>query len=187
MQEKQVFTGNILIIVCCGFYLTWWLLAFRPSGVSDGMKTGWLLIPAVLAGLAGVFLTLRGMHADAQVKHLIPGGVVLWGGLAAFLILLAVTVLLFKRPVTTELFLIVGWCVLALSEINALFGSGLFSHRIAIGFLVLVFSATVISLVCYIVYYRLNDLAGYIVGMVPLLLAALVMAIFSCFIAILNK
>ena len=53
-QGKQILTGNVLFILCCVFYLAWWLLAFKPSGAIAGMKTGWLLIPAALFGLLGV-------------------------------------------------------------------------------------------------------------------------------------
>ena len=190
MQEKQIFAGNILIVVCCGFYLAWWLLAFRPTGANVDMKTGWLLLPAFITGLAGVILTLRGINAEmpneAPARQLIPGGFILWGGLAALIILLIVTALLLKRPVTTELFLIVGWCMLALSEINALFRSGLFSQGLSVGFLVLIFAAAAISMVCYILYYNLNNAAGFVTGMIPLIISAIVIAIISIFIAISN-
>ena len=186
-QGKQVFIGNILFVLCCAFYLAWWFLAFKPSGAIGGMKTGWLLIPASVSGLAGVILALRGILSGAPANRLLPGAAILWGGIAAYVILLAVTALLFKRPATTELILIVGWGMLALAEINALFGSGLFSHGLSVGFFLLIGVAVVISLVCYVLYYRLDNLAGYIDGMIPLLLAAVVMISISCFMAVLDK
>ena len=183
-QEKQIFVGNILFIVCCGFYLAWWLLAFRPSGAYNNAKTGLLLIPASITGLLGVVLTIRGILAETLAKQLLSGGYILWGGIAAFLVLLAVTALLLKRPVTTELILIVGWGMLALAEVNVLFGIGLFSHRLSVGFLLIICTAVLISLVCYILYYRLDSRAGYIDGMIPLLLSALAMAAISGFMVI---
>ena len=63
--------------------------------------------------------------------------------------------------------------MLALAEINALFGSGLFSQRLSVGILLLICVTVVISLICYILYYRLDSRAGYIDGMIPLLLTAL--------------
>jgi hypothetical protein len=173
---KQIFWGNILVIICCAFYLAWWILAFNPAGAKEGMETGWLLIPAFAAGLAGIILAVSGMRTSRAGAALFPKGVLLWGGIAAYFILWAVTGLLFKRQVTVELFLIVGWAVLALSELNALYGTGQFTHRLAIVFTVVVGAATVLSLVCYVLYYALGDWAGYIVGMVPLLSEALVMA-----------
>jgi hypothetical protein len=176
---KQIFWGNILLIICCVFYLTWWILAFKPNGAIKGMKTGWLLIPAVVAGLMAVILAVKGMLSSSVGAALFPKGMLLWGGGAAFFILLAVTRLLFKRPVTSELFLIVGWAVLVLSEINALYGTGQFSHRLAVVFAVVIGAATVLSLVCYVLYYTLGDRAGYFDGMIPLLTEALVTAAIS--------
>jgi hypothetical protein len=174
---KQIFRNNILLIVCCVFYLTWWLLAFKPTGSIKGMKTGWLLIPAFTAGVAAIILAVKGILSAPISASLFPGGILLWGGIAAYLIFLMITLLFFKRPVTTtELFLIVGWAVLALSEINTLYGIGRFSHRLAVIFAVVIGVAMLISLVCYILYYHLGDRAGYFDGMVPLLMTALVMS-----------
>lgn len=80
------------------------------------------------------------------------------------------------RPITTELFLIVGWAVLVLSEVNTLFGWDLFSHRLTITLMAVIGVAALASLVCYVLYYRLGALAGYIDGMLPLLIIAVVMA-----------
>ncbi len=175
-SAKQILESNLLLIVCCAFYLAWWMLAFNPAGAVKGMKTGWLLIPACAAGLMAVILAAKGILAASAGAALFPGRALLWGGIAAYLILLAVTRLLFQRQVTTELFLIVGWAVLALSEINALYGTGRFSYRLAVVFAVVVVVAAVISLVCYVLYYKLGGRAGYIDGMIPLSAAALVMA-----------
>ena len=178
---KQIFTGNILFIVCCIFYLAWWLLAFNPSGAITGIKTSWLLIPASISGLLGVVQALRGILVKLPANQLLPGKAILWGGLALYIILLAVTVRLFKRPVTSELFLIVGWCMLALAEINALFGFGLFSQKRSIVFILAICVAAVVSLICYVLYYRLDKHEGYIDGMIPLILAALTITGISCF------
>ena len=181
---KQIFRSNILLIVCCAFYLAWWLLAFRPAGAVKGMKTGWLLIPAFAAGIAAVVLAVQGIRSAPIEAALFPGGLLLWGGVAAYFILLAVTGLLFQRQVTTELFLIVGWAVLALSEINTLYGVGRFSRGMAVPFAVVIVAAALISLVCYVLYYNLGDRAGYFDGMIPLLLVALVTAGISAAMAV---
>jgi len=55
--------------------------------------------------------------------------------------------------VTTELILIVGWTVLMLSE------------------------NSVISLICYIIYYKLGKKAGFWDGILPLILVTIYMAI----------
>lgn len=183
-SAKEIFQSNILLVICCAFYLIWWLLAFKPTGAIKGMRTGWLLVPAFAVGLAAIFLAIKGILSASIKVNLFPGGMLLWGGVAAYLVLLAVTRLLFKRPVTTELFLIVGWAVLALSEINALYGIGRFSHGLAAGFTVVVGVAALISLVCYLLYYNLGNRAGYFDGMIPLLIVALVMAGFSVALAV---
>jgi len=183
MQGKQIFIGNILFIVCCAFYLAWWLLAFNPSGAINGARTGWLLIPATITGLLGVILAVRGILAEKLTGQLLGGMYILWGGIALYFVLMAVTVLLLKRPATTELILIVGWGMLALAEINTLFGIGRFSHGLAAGFLVVIGAAVAVSLVCYVLYYHLDTVAGYIDGMIPLLLSALIMAGISGFMA----
>lgn len=183
-SAKEIFWGNILLVICCAFYLGWWLLKFKPSGAVKGMKTGWLLIPAFATGMAAIILAVKGILSASIGAGLFPGGLLLWGGVAAYLVLLAVTRLLFKRPVTTELFLIVGWAVLALSEVNVLYGTGRFSHGLAAGFAVAVGAAALISLVCYMLYYNLGNRAGYFDGMVPLLMVALVMAGLSIALAV---
>lgn len=175
-SAKQILGSNILLIICCAFYLAWWILAFKPVGAIKGMAAGWLLIPAFIAGLAAVVLAVKGVLSASAGAALFPSGLLLWGGIAGYLILLAVTRLFFQRQVTTELLLIVGWTVLALAEINKLYGVGCFSHGLAVIFVAVTVAAALISLVCYVLYYRLGDHAGYFDGMIPLFMAALVMA-----------
>lgn len=181
---KQIFSSNILLIICCAFYMAWWLLAFKPAGAIKGMKTGWLLIPAVAAGVFAIILAVKGILSASIGATLFPNGFLLWGGIAAYFIFMAVTLLLFKRPVTTELFLIVGWAVLAMSEINTLYGIGRFSYRLAVIFAVVIVAAMLVSLVCYLLYYNLDARAGYFDGMVPLLMTMLVMACISAAMAV---
>ncbi len=56
---KQMLWGNGLLVVCCGFYLLWWILAFKPAGAIKGIRSGWLLVPAFVFGMAAVYLILR--------------------------------------------------------------------------------------------------------------------------------
>ena len=175
IQTRQIFLGNLLLVLCCAFYLAWWLLAFRPVNPVRGFRTGWLLLPAFAAGLGAVVFSVRGL-GTAGSGGLFPAGRVVWGGIAAYAILLVVTKFLLHRPVTTELFLIVGWAVLALSEVSALYGCGALSHGCSLAFAAVVAVGTAVSLVCYVLYYRLSPAAGFIDGIVPLLMAAVVMA-----------
>lgn len=171
---RQILIGNILLILCCACYLLWWLIAFWPSGHLDTINTRWILVPAFALGLISIFVTLYGIRKADVRQILIPKDWILWGGIVAYVILLVITYLFFKRPVTTELLLIVGWAMLALTEINALYGMEIFSRKTAIIFCLITAVAVLISLICYIMYYRLSNMAGYVDGMIPLLLAAAV-------------
>ena len=86
-----------------------------------------------------------------------------------------------------ELFLIVGWAMLALWETNVLYGIGQLSHALAVIFTVIIGVSALISLVCYVLYYNLGARAGYFDGMVPLLMVALVMGGISVAIMIKRK
>jgi len=176
LSIKQISLGNILLIICCVFYLSWWLVAFKPEGTAHGVKTGLLLVPAFAAGIAAVILAVKGISSSPEDAGLFSKGVLLWGGIAAYVISLLVTGLFFKRPITTELFLIIGWAVMAMSEINTLYGLSHFSYFQSVIFIVVILAATVVSLVCYVLYYNLGGLAGYVDGIIPLLLVALVTA-----------
>lgn len=59
-QTRQMLTGNLLMIGCCVFYLAWWLIAFKPQGAVKGIRSGWLLIPALLLGVAAVIQIVQG-------------------------------------------------------------------------------------------------------------------------------
>ncbi|MCC8075136.1 MAG: hypothetical protein LIO95_04205 [Clostridiales bacterium] len=174
LQTRQMLTGNLLLVGCCVFYLAWWLIAFKPEGAIKGMKSGWLLIPAFLFGTAAVVQIVRGSNVDSQAA-LLPRTVVLIGGVVAYVVLLAATSIILKRQVTTELFLIVGWTVLMFLEVNGLFALGQQSRAMAIGFFVVTVVVTIISLVCYLLYYNLDSVKGYVDGMIPLLLVAVMM------------
>ncbi len=175
LQTRQMLTGNLLLVGCCVFYLAWWLIAFRPEGAIKGMKSGWLLIPAFLFGLAAVMQIVRGSSVDGQAALLSRTGVVV-GGVVAYVALLAASSIILKRQVTTELFLIVGWTVLMFLEVNGLFALGRYSKPAAITVLVIAVAAAVVSFVCYLLYYNLDSVKGYVDGMIPLLLVAVMMA-----------
>ncbi len=178
-----LFWGDVLLVGCCVFYLLWWALAFKPTGAVKGMRSGWLLIPAFLLGCAAVVLIARGTGAANGVDSFFSTGTVLLAGVVSYIVLLAVTCFAFHRQVTTELFLIVGWAVLVFLEVNALYGLRIVSGNGA----VILFAAAVIvalvSMVCYVLYYGLDDRAGYADGMIPLLLAGAFMAVLAALIA----
>jgi len=178
-STERILAGNILFIVCCAFYLAWWLLSFRPVNPVVGMKTGWLLIPAALAGVAAVICIIWGVSGVGADKLLFPSWYAIVGWIAGYVVLAVGTWWLFDRPVTSELLLITGWGALALAQVSALAGSGLFSRGTAIVFVVVVAVVIIASLVCYVLYYGLDPWPSYIDGMIPLILTALTLAAIS--------
>lgn len=180
---RQMFLGNILLLCCCGFYLLWWVLAFRPAGAVRGMRSGWLLIPAFLLGIAAVVMIVRGANGADAARSFFSAGTVFPAGVIFYVALLVVTRFAFHRQATTELFLIVGWTALVFLESNALYGLEI----IGWGGTIVLFAAAVIvaavSLVCYLLYYDLDSRTGYVDGMIPLILVAACMAALAVCIA----
>lgn len=172
---KSLITGNVFLMICCVFYLAWWLIAFRPAGAVKGMTSGWLLIPAAVTGLAAIFILIQTFRTAKVQQEIISGTVLMLIGLAAYFILLAVTYFCLHRVVTTELLLIVGWCILALSEINTLYGIGTFSLPGAGAWFAVIIISAAVSMICYIFYYGLDAVRGYVDGMIPLLIIGVVM------------
>ena len=167
---KQFLTGNIFLILCCVFYLAWWIIAFRPVGAVKGLQSGWLLFPAAAFGIAAVLVICRGVSATPDEALLFPTLRIAVIGVAAYVLLLAGTWLLMKRPVTTELFLIVGWAVLATAEISALYGRSAYTKTAAMALIGCILVLAAVSLICYLLYYHLDSVKGYYDGMIPLVI-----------------
>lgn len=176
IQEKQILAGNIMLICCCACYLIWWLVTFFPGGRMDRIVTGWILVPALAFGLASILIIFRSIVKTELSVVLIPKDLIIWGGVIAYVVLILITRLLFARPLTMELLLIVGWGMLMLSEINILYGTSVMTRRQSLCFCLVIAAAEAVSLVCYTLYYRLSGTAAYVDGIVPLLLAAVVAA-----------
>ena len=176
---KQFLVGNVLLILCCAFYLAWWIIAFRPEGAVKGMKSGWLLLPAAAFGIAAVAVICGSVSSTANERMLIPSAWIVGIGVVSYVALLAGTWLIMKRPVTTELFLIVGWAALAAAEISALYGRGAYGKSAAWIWIACIVVMAVISLICYLLYYNLDSVKGYYDGMIPLIIVALVTALMS--------
>ena len=176
---SRFYAGNVLLILCCTFYLLWWIVAFRPEDAVKGMRSGWLLIPAVVFGIAAVAAITGGIYATENALQLMPTMRIVLIGVIAYALLLAGTALLLKRQVTTELFLIVGWAVLASSEISALYAHEAYSAAAAWVFIAFILVMAAVSLVCYLLYYNLDAVTGYIDGMIPLVIVIAVTAVMT--------
>ncbi len=172
-----MFLGDILLAACCGFYLLWWALATKPTGAVKGMKSGWLLIPAVLLGGAAAISIFLGARSAAHPFFSVWTAIFV--GVLIYAALIAVTWLAFHRQVTTELFLIVGWTVLMFLQGDALYGLGIVDRNAAMGIFVAAGAIAALSMACYLIYYRLDSRAGYVDGMIPLLLVAVFMVVLA--------
>lgn len=164
--------GQILLIVCCIFYLIWWSVSFRPDEMVSrtGGWRGILLLITAACGIGGIVLSTGGLNLVPKTAPPKMNGVlVCLAGLAVYFILMAVTAIGLKRPVTTELLLITGWAVLELSVINAQNSAGTLSDaRFYIG-CVIIAAAFVISMILYVLYYRMEEWKAFYAAMVPLI------------------
>ncbi len=174
-QTRQMLGGNILLILCCVFYLLWWVIAFHPEHAIKGLRSGWLLIPAAICGLFAAIQIIRG-GGDGSIAMPFPRWSILVGGIVVYIVLFACTYLLLGRQVTTELFLIVGWVALMFLEVGALQGLGRLTTTTMVVLLFITVIVAAASLVCYLLYYDLDAVKGYVDGMAPLVLIALMVA-----------
>lgn len=182
---RHLLIGQLLLIACCISYLVFWSLGYKPGtevNRLDGLTGVFLLITATL-GLAGVGVTIAGFNSiPADHKPPISMPLICVIGIGLYFVLMFLTGKLMNRPVTTELILIVGWLVLELCFADAFAGNGTSKARI-VGMVVIIIAATVLSLILYVLYYRMDPEKAYYAAMVPLITEAVGMAgclLFTC-------
>ena len=180
----EVFGGNLLLVATLGFYIAWWTAAFRPNADGQTTGAGFFLTIALFAGVAAVAILVLGIEALSQVGQGFPVMVILLGAAAVYILLLAVTKVVFQRAVTSELLLIVVWAALECSVLAVLRSSGRFSLGQALTVGALVALATGIGLVCYVLHYRLDETARFWNGLIPLIVDAGVVTVFLAVLAL---
>lgn len=174
----EIFSGNLLLLLCSLFYLAWWIVSFRPD--STGWSGGSICITAAfITGFAAIVLLSAGISSLSQNSKGPPVKFILIGGAVLFLALLFVTSTTFHRMVTSELIIIHIWAALELSSFAVLYGTGRFGTGRTAVLAALVGIAFLVGLVCYVLYYRLDGMSSYRDGMVPLITDAFVMAVFA--------
>ena len=164
--------GQIMLIVCCVFYLIWWSVSYRPDEIVNriGGWRGILLSITAICGIGGMLLSVFGLNLVKKTSAPKMNGILIClAGLILYFILMAITVIGFKRPVTTELLLITGWAVLELSVINAENSAGEFSDMHFYFGCMIILAAFVISMILYILYYRMEEWKAFYAAMVPLI------------------
>ena len=185
--SKQIITGNIFLIICCVFYLVWWTIAFKPEGAIKGMKSGWLLMPAVLFGVLSIILLVGAFRIPEGTDPLFSNLLVAIAGVVIYAVSFVITYFFFHRIVTTELLLIVGWTVLAVCESNTLSANGVILKGAAWIMIIVSLIVGTISLICYMRYYSLDAQKGWICGMIPLILVMAVILMFTVMTLMNNK
>ena len=175
----SVFAGNLLLLLCMVFYLAWWIATFRPNSSDGGLVGAFSILAAFITGITAIVLLSNGINLISQdsVRGL-PVKFILLGAAAVFVVMLLVTSIGFQRVVTSELMIIHAWVALELSAAVVLYGAGHFGPGRAAVLAILLGVAFVVSMICYVLYYRLGEAASYRIGMVPLLMGAIVTAVF---------
>ena len=173
--------GNWLMVVCAGFYLAWWRITFRPPA-PEGTPLGKACIAlAFVAGILGIVLEVTAMNrsSDVPVKSGISGIAILIAGAVIYVLLLAVSRLLFHRQVTSELLIIVTWAVLELCALNYWYRHDRLHQAPAVILAGLVIAVAIASLVCYMQYYQASYEKSYLIGSILLVLTAIIMVIIN--------
>ena len=126
---KRILIGQILLIICCIFYLVWWYRGYRPGVVVSrtGGVNGVLLFVTAAFGVAGLICSLTRVQTRAAYK--ISPMLIVVGGITLYFALLLITRFVFQRIVTTELFLIVGWIMLEMTVINRLHAAEILTNN----------------------------------------------------------
>ena len=178
---KEIAVGNWMLVACSIFYLAWWLITFRPPAPKSSVLGTVLLVGAFATGLIGIYKVLRGITTfEGEIENTgIPGIILITGGVILYVSLLIVTRVIFHRQVTSELFIITGWAVLEIAAVNFAWKTGLLHPAGFIIWAVTILIIAVISLICYILYYNLAYVKGYIDGCIPLVLVGVTMLIMN--------
>ena len=161
-----IFTGNLLMLVTCGFYLWWWGLAF-PPGQTNGDPSIVIGI-ALLAGIAAIACMVLGTISLPSPKTGTRFVIMLVGAVVVYALLQIIEQGIFHRETTSELLIITVWGALLAIVLTALHTNGRVAlvPTMAISFLLAI--AIGIGLVCYTVFYQLDERGQYLIGFVPI-------------------
>ncbi len=176
---KRILLGQILLIICCIFYLVWWYRGYRP-GISVsriGGVNGVLLFATAAFGVAGLICSLT--RVQARIEYKISPMLIVIGGIALYFALMLITRFAFQRIVTTELFLIVGWIMLEMTVINRLYAAESLTNGKFLMMCVVIALAFVVSIILYAAYYRMEEMRAFYAAMVPLITEAAAMAVLT--------
>ena len=176
---KRILLGQILLIICCIFYLVWWYRGYRP-GISVsriGGVNGALLFATAAFGIAGLICSLT--RVQTRIEYKISPMLIVIGGIALYFAVMLITRFAFQRIVTTELFLIVGWIMLEMTVINRLYAAESLTNGKFLMMCAVIALAFVVSIILYAAYYRMEEMRAFYAAMVPLITEAAAMAVLT--------
>ena len=146
---------------------------------ADAGGGGPFLAGAVLGGVGGLVLLAVGIAALLPRASWLALGSTVVGGVLVGALLVYVTSSVAHRPLTTELPLIIVWTTMQLAAGVTLRTAGVLSAPAASAWIIATAVAMVVGLACYLVFYRLDPVPAYWVGMVPLALDGVVAAVLA--------
>ncbi len=173
-SQTSMIVGNYVLIGCCAVYLVWWSIAFNPRFSPSLAPKVILFLATLVLGIVSIVMIVGGI-TGAHAAPALPNFVICVAGIAVYIVLLILSAKLFHRQVTTELILIVGWVVLQLCLVNTLLASGALPMTKALIACAVIVVMAIVGMVCYLWYYRLDEVPAFFIGMVPLVLFAISM------------
>lgn len=174
----KIIGGQAALIICCVFYMIWWFLCYKPGTSVNriGSWRGLLLLVTAACGFAGAFLILTSLgNLPLSQPNRFSGTAVILGGIITYAALACITHFVWKRPVTTELVLIVGWAMLEVSLCGSLNSAGIFNDHRLTAAVIIIAIAFLISMILYVLYYRMEEMQAYYLAVVPLITEAVSM------------
>jgi hypothetical protein len=179
----EIFIGNLLLFLCTLFYIAWWTTDFKPNS-DNGLSVAIFIGLALITGIAGLALMSHGIGSLSEYTKGLQIKFIIAGSAALFVVILLITVIVFHRVVTSELIIIHIWTALELCAVAALYGTERFNAASAAILYVLTGLAFVTGIICYAVYYRLDETGRYWVGLVPIAADSIIAVIFAGILAI---
>jgi hypothetical protein len=180
----ELFVGNLLLAVTCVFYMLWWGLSFGKAGSDDSAAI--FVAIALVAGVCAIAVISLGIVSLQSSRSSASSMVILVGAAALYLLMQFVTQVVFQRIPTSELLIITIWATIQFLAVNSLASTGRLSTVALVTFFVLIAVATSIGLVCYTIFYRLDEAAQYWIGFIPIAVDGAVGIVLLCLLATLG-
>ena len=181
---KSMAAGHAAMVLCYLFYIAWWYVAFRPDAEGSVLsgRAGLLFWLTLGSGVIGVLLIGYGIRMVPETDELTTKTLCIIG-IAAYIVLLDITVFVFHRQATSELMLIVAWATMEVASIHAVCQSGYLNWQSAVINAIIIAVATLIALVAYLLYYRVDEWTAFYFGMIPLLTDAVAVVLMMGYVA----